>query len=77
MTVQIAYVGFYLGSTIPLHLKILKNQKFSIENIKSLRPIIGIRSSNVKKVLKKRAKKNIEKNSPIYLRDIYWSFDIK
>ena len=51
--------------------KILKNQKFSIKNIKSLRPIIGIRSSDVKKVLKKRAKKNIEKNSPIYLRDIY------
>ena len=51
--------------------KIFKNQKFSIKNITSLRPLIGIRSSDVKKVLKKRAKKDIEKNSPIYFRDIY------
>ena len=57
--------------------KIFKNQKFSIKNITSLRPLIGIRSSDVKKVLKKRAKKDIEKNSPIYFRDIYWYFDIK
>ena len=51
--------------------KILKNEKFSIKNIKSLRPTIGIRSSDVRKILKKKARKVIEKNSPIYLKDIY------
>ena len=51
--------------------KILKNQKISMRNIKSLRPIIGVRSSDVKKVIKKRARRNLEKNSPIYLKDIY------
>tara|TARA_B100000886_G_scaffold292570_1_gene218450 strand:+ start:1052 stop:2086 length:1035 start_codon:yes stop_codon:yes gene_type:complete len=50
--------------------KILKNQKFSTKNIISLRPLVGIRSSDVKKVLKKKAKRNIKKDSPIYLKDI-------
>tara|TARA_B100000945_G_C19826400_1_gene342917 strand:+ start:64 stop:192 length:129 start_codon:yes stop_codon:yes gene_type:complete len=42
-----------------------------MRHIKSLRPIIGVRSSNVRKVLKKRARRNLEKNSPIFLKDVY------
>ena len=50
--------------------KILKNQIIKSNDIISLRPKIGISSSNVTKVLNKKAKKTILKNSPIYYKDI-------
>ena len=45
---------------------IKKGERFSRDNIICLRPKIGISSSNYLKVLNKKAKKNIKKNSPIY-----------
>ena len=51
--------------------EILKGKKISLKNIISLRPVVGVRSSEINKVLSKRAKINIRKNSPIYFNDIY------
>ena len=67
------FVGSFIKHKRSLFAKeeILKNQKISLNNIISLRPLVGIRSSEVKKVLNKRAKKNIKKDSPIYFSDIY------
>ena len=45
---------------------ICKNETFSRKNIQSLRPKIGICSSKYFQILNKKAKVDIEKNSPIY-----------
>ncbi len=49
--------------------RIKKNEKFSKENIISLRPKIGVCSSNYFKILGKISKKNINKDSPIFSND--------
>ena len=46
--------------------EIKKGEKFNKDNIICLRPKIGISSNNYLKILNKKAKKNIKKNSPIY-----------
>ncbi len=51
--------------------KILKNQKLSHNNLVSLRPLIGVKSSDIQKVLNKKAKRDIKKNFPIYFKDLY------
>ena len=49
---------------------IKKNEKITKKNIVSLRPNIGICASRYFKILNKKAKKNIERNSPIMKNDI-------
>ena len=49
---------------------IKKNERLNSENIFSLRPKIGVSSSEIHKILNKKAKRKIKKNSPIYLKDI-------
>ena len=49
---------------------IKKNQKISLENIISLRPLVGIKSENIFKIIGKRTKKNIYKDQPIFYRDL-------
>lgn len=49
---------------------IKKNEKITIENIISLRPSIGIKSENFFKIIGKRVKKNIKKDSSIFFKDI-------
>ena len=44
---------------------IKKNEKFSGENIISLRPVIGIDAKFYKRVINKTSCKNIEKNKAI------------
>lgn len=49
---------------------IKKGEKFSEDNIVSLRPKIGICSSQFFKILNKNATKNIKANKPIYKKDV-------
>ena len=49
--------------------RIRRNEKFSKNNIVSLRPKIGVCSSNYFKILGKVSKKNINKDSPIFKSD--------
>ena len=49
--------------------KILKNEKFSNENIKALRPIMGISASKYKFVLGKKAKRNFKPYEYITKKD--------
>ena len=44
---------------------IKKGEKFNYKNIDTLRPKIGLSASQFFKILGKRSKKNIKKNSPI------------
>ena len=46
-----------------------KGEKFSHENIKCLRPAIGIPPSYFSKILGKKAKKNLKLDHPIRLND--------
>jgi pseudaminic acid synthase len=50
--------------------KIKKNEKITSNNIDTLRPSIGICASKYFSVLNKRARKNIEKNSPLFSSDV-------
>ena len=50
--------------------EILPNEKLSNKNIISLRPNIGIDSSQYFEVIGKKAKRKISKNMPIYNKDI-------
>ena len=45
---------------------IKKNETINLKNIKILRPLIGIPAENIFKILNKRTKKEILKNTPIY-----------
>jgi len=45
---------------------IKKNETINLKNIKILRPLIGIPAENIFKILNKRVKKKIFKNTPIY-----------
>ena len=47
-----------------------KNDRINSKNIVSLRPKIGVCASEVNKIINKKAKKKIVKNSPIFLEDI-------
>ena len=49
---------------------IKKNEKISFDNIISLRPVIGIKSENIFKIIGKKVKKNISKDSPIFFKDL-------
>ncbi len=49
---------------------IKKGEAFNRDNICNLRPSIGIRSENFKKVLGRKANKNIIENSPLFYRDL-------
>ncbi len=49
---------------------IKKYEKISINNIVSLRPSIGIKSENFFKIIGKKAKRNIVKDSPIFFEDL-------
>ena len=49
---------------------IKKNQKILSEDVISLRPLVGIKSENIFKIIGKNAKKNINKDQPIFYRDL-------
>lgn len=49
---------------------IKKNERISESNISCFRPEIGIKAKNFYKILGKKVKKNIYKNSPIYFSDL-------
>ena len=51
---------------------IKKNEIINLKNIKILRPLIGIPAENIFKILNKRVKKKIFKNTPIYKNLIVW-----
>ena len=59
-----------LRRSIFAKVNIKKNEKISFKNINSLRPIIGIKSENIFKIIGKKVKKNIYKDSPIFFRDL-------
>lgn len=50
---------------------IKENELLNSRNVISLRPKIGISASKINIVFKKRSKKKILKNSPIFFKDIY------
>ena len=45
---------------------IKKGEKFSKENIDTFRGLHGLKANNYFKILGKKSKKNIKKNTPIY-----------
>ncbi len=49
---------------------IKKNEKISLQNIISLRPIVGIKSENIFDIINTRAKKKIIKDQPIFFHDL-------
>lgn len=50
--------------------KIKKNQKLTLDNTVSLRPHIGIGAEKIFNIIGKKVKKEIKKNSPIFMKDI-------
>ncbi len=50
--------------------EIKNGDKFSSKNICTLRPKIGICASNYFKIIGRKSRKNIKKNSPIYFKDV-------
>jgi pseudaminic acid synthase len=48
---------------------IYKGEKISLKNTISLRPLVGIGAQNIFKIIGKKTKKNIYKNSPIFFND--------
>ena len=51
---------------------IKKNETIKLKNIKILKPLTGIPAENIFKILNKRVKKKIFKNTPIYKNLIVW-----
>ena len=49
---------------------IYKDEKISLDNTISLRPLIGLGADKIFKIIGKRANKNIYKNSPIFSNDL-------
>ena len=49
---------------------IKKNEKIIPQNIISLRPLVGLGSENYFKIIGKKTKRNINKNSPIFFYDL-------
>jgi len=49
---------------------IQKNELLNDKNIKILRPNVGISAENYFNILKKKTRRNIKKNSPIFKKDI-------
>jgi sialic acid synthase SpsE len=47
-----------------------KNDSIKIDDIKTLRPKIGIDASMFYKIINKKLKKNINKNNPIFWKDL-------
>ena len=52
--------------------KILKNEFFTLKNLKIVRPNLGLPPKNFNKLLKKKAKKNILEDEPIFWSSIKW-----
>ena len=49
---------------------ITKNEKITIDNVKSIRPGFGLHPKFLKKILGKSVKKNLNYGSPLKLKDI-------
>ena len=49
---------------------VYKNEKISYDNVVSLRPLIGIGSEKIFKIIGKKVNKKIQKNSPIFFSDL-------
>ena len=49
---------------------IRRGERFTEKNINTLRPFIGLCASNYYKILNKKSKKNISKNSPIFKMNV-------
>ena len=59
-----------LRRSIFAKVNIKKNNKITEKNIISLRPSIGINAKDYFKIIGKKAKKNLEKDEPIFYGDI-------
>ena len=59
-----------LRRSIFAKIDIKKNETITSQNIISLRPAIGLGSENYFKIIGKKAKKDISKNSPIFFYDL-------
>lgn len=62
--------NIYLRRSIFSKKDIKKNEKISSKNIISLRPKVGIGSENFFKIIGKKTKKYIKKNSPVFFKDL-------
>ena len=49
---------------------IKKNEKITVDNVKSVRPGFGLHPKFLKKILGKSVKKNLKYGSPLNLKDI-------
>ena len=49
---------------------IYKDERISHKNTVALRPLIGLKAEKIFKVIGKKVKKNITKDSPIFLDDL-------
>lgn len=49
---------------------IKENERLTVNNIFSLRPKIGVSASEINKVINKKARRKITRNSPIFFKDI-------
>ena len=47
-----------------------KNERISLQNTVSLRPLVGIGADKIFKIIGKKAKKKLLKSSPIFFNDI-------
>ena len=59
-----------LRRSIFAKIDIYKGEKISLKNTISLRPLVGIGAQNIFKIIGKKTKKHIYKNSPIFFNDL-------
>tara|TARA_Y100000768_G_scaffold387080_1_gene377185 strand:- start:480 stop:1517 length:1038 start_codon:yes stop_codon:yes gene_type:complete len=67
---EISKKNLVLRRSIYSKSNIKKNDKILKKNIISLRPLIGVKSEDFFKIIGKKAKRNITKNSPIFFKDL-------
>ena len=62
--------SFFFRRSLYAIKNILKGDKFSSKNIRSFRPNIGLGAENFFSIINKKAKRNIEKNEVLKIKDI-------
>jgi len=69
--IKIKKENLYFRRSIYANKDLDKNKKINKDDLKTLRPKIGISASSFNQILNKKLKKSINKNEPIFWKDIF------
>jgi sialic acid synthase SpsE len=69
--IKINKENLYFRRSIYANKNLDKNKRINKDDLKTLRPKIGISASSFNQIINKKLKKNINKNEPIFWKDIF------